>query len=58
MQSGYIISCANIAVIEGFTQQREVAIQASVMDIGVINSKYTGVPVQMQVFVLVFIFRR
>ena len=25
MQSGYIISCANIAVIEGFTQQREVA---------------------------------
>jgi len=24
MQSGYIISCANIAVIEGFTQQREV----------------------------------
>jgi len=24
MKSGYIISCANIAVIEGFTQQREV----------------------------------
>jgi len=24
MQSGYITSCANIAFIEGFTQQREV----------------------------------
>src|ERR1700679_2689653 len=35
---------------------RDAAIRASVTDIGMVNSKYTGIPIRMRVLVLILIF--